>query len=136
MTESGTYTIKPIEYPEGIKGLKVQRALSDYLYVEFRQPIGWDSSSWPEISEGAYFHINRYSNGTYAIDSTYVHNDNYDPVLRVGESFLDPATGHILSVDQLTPETGGNNGSLQLTVELSDMEFIPPTVSVQSPVYD
>lgn len=46
VTASGRYWLPPIETPgAGVKALKIPRGASEFLYLEYRQPIGYDTGA-------------------------------------------------------------------------------------------
>ena len=147
VSTSGDYLIEPIETKTaGLKALKIQRAQNDYLYVEYRQPIGSDSNlgtfgTWPsDVFDGALLHIapsgNHYPG---LIDATppggplllnfsgFFYEEQFIVTLKNGQTIIDPATATKLSVVSKT----GN--SLTLNVTLGKDDWIAPTVSLTAP---
>jgi hypothetical protein len=46
VAESGTYWLEPIERPgAGVRALKIRRGPFEWIYLEYRQPIGYDAIS-------------------------------------------------------------------------------------------
>jgi M6 family metalloprotease-like protein len=108
VTESGIYTIEPIETATaGLKALKIRRAPEDYLYVEYRQPIGEDTGldviPGTDVFEGALLHTLATPiayKKTLILDMSPPESSIYclTPALHVGNSFTDPATGTTVTV--------------------------------------
>jgi len=89
---SGTYTISPLETNlAGVKALQVQRGIGNtgyYVWVEYRQPIGYDStlsSINPQVFGGALIHyqdsttVNRTQLLDYTAPATYYDNPDLPP---------------------------------------------------------
>jgi hypothetical protein len=46
VTESGRYWLRPIEIPgSGVRAIKIRRSAAEWIYLEYRQPIGYDETS-------------------------------------------------------------------------------------------
>ncbi len=128
VTESGTYTIEPIEANTlGLKAVRIPRGTNDYLYVEYRQPIGFDSGigSNSDIFEGALFHIGQFT--TNLIDATPTSSST-NSVLHVGETLVDQKTNTSVTVVEVTPE------HIVVNVAVGRVDFTGPSVSVVSPI--
>ncbi len=136
------FTIVPLEDPStsALHSVKIRRAIDDYLYVAYRQPIGFDAAisncvGDEVIFEGASFHIidtrGRSLFASVGIDPV-PPTSNLGPVLRVGESFTDPATAHRV---EILSKTDGASGNLVVKVTMTDVEFDPPSVTITSPVF-
>ena len=132
ITSSGTYSIEPIETATGLtKALRIPRSELDYLWIEYRQPIGFDSSI-PAPFNGALFHIGQtfgFSLGTpsYLIDPT-PPGSNINSALLSGETFTDPDTKTKVTVSSVSPS------ALTLNIVVGKTNFTPPTVSITSPL--
>ncbi|XOU94162.1 MAG: hypothetical protein ACNFW9_04930 [Candidatus Kerfeldbacteria bacterium] len=74
ITNSGTYELYPIEIADRLKlkALKIPRGDNHYIYVEYRQPIGFDETSVTSsnLLTGALIHTTERSMG---IDYPYSH---------------------------------------------------------------
>lgn len=125
---NGVYTIEPLETrSDGPKIIKVPRASGDFVYIEYRQPIGFDQS-FPgnDAYNGAIIHIvgDRSSRYPYLLDMTRDGTNNwsfYNSTLKAGDLFYDPgsdASYQVLSADQ--------NG-LTLDIVFHPVEFVRPT---------
>ena len=108
VTTSGTYTIEPIETAtSGLKALKIQRDISDYLYLEYRQPIGYDANfqsfiTGSDVFDGVLLHtVERGIYYPYLIDAT-PPGDSTTPALKLDDIFTDPATGTTVTVTDRT----------------------------------
>ncbi len=89
ITEDGEYFIDTYETPGGIKALRFPRGPgikggTDYYYIEYRQPIGWDT----ELKEGTHT----------ATNGVLVHlgNDTIDNSSRLLDMQPTNTTGHEL----------------------------------------
>ena len=116
---SGTYTIQPLEAnPPGLQGLKIQRgngSTSEYLWVEYRQPIGsYDSTVGFMNFTGALVHYESSATGKHTNVLDFTASDVgswYNTVLAPGQSWTDPYSNVSLTVQSAT-----SNG---LTVSVS-----------------
>jgi len=109
---SGTFVVHPLEgSPSGLQALKVQRGTgnSDWLWLEYRQPIGnYDTSLFGVFSEvysGALVHYEDPSTGAFTQLLDFTPNDGswYNPALAAGQSWTDPYSNVSLSVQSATP---------------------------------
>jgi len=134
VTADGTYVIEPIETAtEGLKALKIQRSQLDYLYIEYRQPIGFDTnfSLIPDtdIYDGALLHtigIGGRSRYPILIDVTPPGSAT-TPTLQPGATFTDPATGTIVTVVSATAD------NLTIAVVIGQTDFDGPNLSINYP---
>jgi M6 family metalloprotease-like protein len=105
ITSSGTYTIEPLATnTNNLKVLKIPRGNSNYLYVEYRQPIGFDANKTPSTKfiYGGMVHIG--SSKSWLIDPTLpIEKDS--ATLRIGDSITDPATGTKITATGSTATT-------------------------------
>lgn len=139
--QSGNYVLSPIEISDNnLKVIKIKRSENNYLYIENREPIGFDSNDGPifgtDIYEGALLHMpedyrfyHEYGD-TVLLDPTAVNRQNFHtPALRVGESIIDPTTGTTISVISKSISS--------LTVEINfgpKTDFTNPNVQINSPI--
>lgn len=101
VTSSGSYTIGPYEAQDSTpKALKIMQSSStgSYYYVEFRQPLGFDSyvSNYTDILNGVVIHQAAPSNPNSSdlLDMTPSSPTSFlHPALGVGQSFTDSAAG-------------------------------------------
>ncbi len=140
VVENGIFSIEPIETAtNGLKSIKIQRKLNDYLYFEYRQPIGFDSgldyiydratgyNGPSNVFEGSLLHIIQPTGPTsYIIDPNPPAYIPY-PALLPGEVFFDPASGARIGLVSKTPT------ELTLDVTLGKTDFTPPVVAITSP---
>lgn len=136
--KNGRYTIEPIEKEGlGVKALKIRRAEDDFLYAEFRQPIGFDreadfGDAYIDVFRGALLHTCDVQwmscNGSSLLIDPSPRFTPYQPALPLDKTFTDPLTGTSLSVVSLTPER------VTVDVNLGKTDFTPPDVSISSPV--
>ena len=110
---SGTYTLDPYETPgANPKALKVQTSLGDWLYVEYRRPVGFDSglTGYPNVTSGVLVHYwNGDGNGVYLLDMTPATTSWQDPALTVGNTFVDPGGGVSIMPVWVDATTAGVN---------------------------
>jgi hypothetical protein len=120
---SGTYIIAPIEtQTSGVQALRIPRGTDSsgqplYYYLEFRQPIGFDSTLQSTFTNGVIVRLaNNYNIGNrpYLIDTTPGSFYNfYDSPLAVGQTFTDPFIGMSLTTDSISPS--GASVSIQFS---------------------
>jgi NPCBM-associated, NEW3 domain of alpha-galactosidase len=137
VTGDGTYTITPLGMADtNLKALRIQQAYypttnsTTYYYVEYRQPVGYDSflSSYPGVTSGVLLHLGTIGNdvnlllrGSQLLDATpTVAGAN--EALGVGQSYYDPAIP--VSVTVLSANSTGATVSVQ---------FGAPTCAPASP---
>jgi M6 family metalloprotease-like protein len=132
---SGTYTLQPLEsYPPGLKSLKVQRGTgnsSEYLWIEYRQPVGnYDSTISFMNFAGALIHYEYSETGKHTNVMDFTASDVgswYNTVLGPGQSWTDPYSNVSVTVESATPSgltIGVNYGSN------STCSFSTPTLNV------
>jgi len=127
---SGSYTIESLETPgTNPKALRIKTALGDWLYVEYRRPVGFDSyiSTNPSVMNGVLVHyFDGSPNGVYLLDMTPATSSWSDPALPVGATFQD-AAGQV----SITP-TGLNaaNAIVSVTVAAASCVRLAPTVTI------
>jgi M6 family metalloprotease-like protein len=117
---SGTYLITPFEDAvPGAKGIKILKeklsdGSEDYYYLEFRQPLGFDSglSMFDEyggnLTHGVLVHMgnNVDENSSYLLDMIPSTGQFYDSALGEGKTFSDAAAaqgGVTITVNSITP---------------------------------
>jgi len=111
---SGTYTLDPFETPgSNPKALKVQTALGDWFYVEYRRPTGFDTtgvSGNANVTNGVLIHYwNGQRDGIYLLDMTPATASWVDPALDVGNTFSDTAGGVSITPVWVNGTTAGVN---------------------------
>ncbi|HRN95908.1 MAG TPA: zinc-dependent metalloprotease family protein [Candidatus Levybacteria bacterium] len=112
VTSSGSYTVEPMASPSnGTKALKIPRGGDDYLYIEYRQPIGSDSKlgagNNSNVFQGALLHTLISPIQTALIDVSPPLDTpiTYSPALLPNQPFTDPATGVTVTINQLSTNT-------------------------------
>src|SRR6266702_2762661 len=121
ITSSGTYLIQALETLDGgaPKALKVLKSIdpttgdSTWYYLEFRQPVGLDSSlsSNSNVINGLLVHQGtQYANSfnffySFLLDMTPETTSWYDSALPVGRTFTDTTAGV-----SITPQTVSSTG--------------------------
>jgi len=129
---SGSYTIGPYENQDSTpKALKILQSSSagSYYYVEFRQPIGFDSyvSSYADLMGGVVIHQAAPGNANRSdlLDMT-PSGSFLDPALTVGQSFSDSTAGVTI-----TPVSADSTGAtVQVTVGTSSCTHANPSFSL------
>jgi len=114
---SGTYTIDPLEPPgSNPKALKVQTALGDWFYVEYRRPTGFDTNAVngnTNVTNGVLVHYwNGQGNGVYLLDMTPSTISWIDPALGVHNTFSDPEGGVSITPVWVNGRTAGVSVSI------------------------
>jgi M6 family metalloprotease-like protein len=104
--QDGVFTLAPLESNSGgLKALKIKRANDNfslqYLYVEYRQPIGYDAGLENKpggVFEGALLLTGGAGDSASVIlDATPVF-DPLTPALLLDQTFIDPETGVSIKV--------------------------------------
>lgn len=132
---SGTYNIESLEWSSnGVKALKIPRGPNlptDYLYIEYRQPLGIDqdmqSVYGDNVYNGGLLHVlnPRSTTQTYLLDAS-PPADAKTAVLPVGSTFTDPETETQIAV------VSRNQDFLTVQVTMKG-DTAAPTVSLISP---
>jgi len=127
---SGSYTIDPLETPgTNPKALRIKTAVGDWLYVELRRPVGFDSyiSTNANVMNGVLVHyFDGSPNGVYLLDMTPTTTSWSDPALPVGMTFQDVA-GKV----SITPTgVNGTNATVSVTVAGAACVRLAPTVTI------
>ena len=126
---SGSYTIDALETPgTNSKALRIETAFGDWLYVEYRRPVGFDSyiSTNVNVMNGVLVHyFDGTPNGVYLLDMTPATTSWSDPALTIGTTFQD-AAGQV----SITP-TGlnGTNATVSVTAGGASCVRLAPTVT-------
>lgn len=133
--EPGIYSIAPIEKAGGgPKALKIQRKYNDYLFVEYRQALGYDRGFRGDHNayQGAMLHVRDTFTGRSApnrsvlIDPTPPGSAKNSALLS-GLVFSDPANGAVITVLGVSPD------ELRVRVDPGKKDFTPPKISIISP---
>ncbi|MBI4019874.1 MAG: hypothetical protein HY367_00965 [Candidatus Aenigmarchaeota archaeon] len=127
-SQSGTYTIEPIETNTsgGLKAIKITRNPPDYLFIEYRQPIGADSGfSGTTVYDGALLHVREsgLASKSALIDPTVPPANASKSALLQGEKLTDPVT--CIEVTTISR----NSTSLTFNITLPSI----PNVSITPP---
>ena len=123
--QDGAYTVQPTATSqEGIKALKVPRG-SDYLYIEYRQPIGFDTvlaPTNPSELKGAILHLGQPGR----TDSLLLDGTPLSPniILGIGDSFADYLTGTTITTSQASEEV------LTVDIRLNSVDLKADSVEV------
>ena len=114
VTSSGDYRLEAYETGGFMaKALKVVKATNattgkkTWYYLEFRQPIGFDSwvSGNANLTNGVVIHIGTESsaNSSYLLDMTPWTSSWSDPALTLGQTFQDATAGVTITVVSIDP---------------------------------
>ena len=140
VTASGTYTIEPLETATGgPKLLRIPRpgvGASDWqeLFVEYRQPIGFDEHLPGNVFAGALIQVQKmidFDPMTFLIDSTPYPASNESSILEVGQTFVDyPTPEHMITITPMAASAS------ELTLEVTVGPAVPadPEILLLSPV--
>ncbi len=131
VTESGAYDIEAMgSITTGRKVLKIQRKVNDYIYVEYRQPIGSDAGigTQSNVFDGVIIHTvdTAFNSKSRLIDVT-PPGETYMVALTPGNTFVDPASGTSIKL------LSANEEFATVEVSLGQTDFVAPTVSITSP---
>jgi hypothetical protein len=133
VTTSGTYTIDPLETAgTNPKALRIKTAADDWLYVEYRRPVGFDGylSSNPNVMGGVLVHyFNGSADGIYLLDMTPATSSWNDPALGVGQTFQDT----VGKVSVTTSWVNGTTAGINVTVSGPTCVRQAPTVTLDPP---
>jgi hypothetical protein len=107
---SGAYAVVPYETtdsnPKALKILKFTNptnGLSFYYYIEYRQPLGFDSFMPSAESNGVVVHFAQQGtpNSSDLLDMTPGDSNWFDQALTVGASYSDPDAGVVITVQSV-----------------------------------
>jgi M6 family metalloprotease-like protein len=140
---SGTYFLQPLEVsPAGLQALKIQRGTGnagDYLWIEYRQPIGnYDSTIGFMNFSGALVHYEDATTSawghTHVLDFTPSDVGSwYNTALAPGQSWTDPYSN--VSISVLSATSGGltvsvSYGTVPCTSSVPSVTVSPPDPSI------
>ncbi len=102
VTESGVFSLTPLEDASpGIKALRLPRPDGNDLFIEYRQPIGFDAGmdqgGFSDVFQGALLHIPGGFRKTLLLDPT-PPAEPHRSSLPVGRAFIDSLTGIAIRV--------------------------------------
>jgi len=104
---TATYTLSPLASPGGtVYAVKVPASAQRTYWIEWRQPIGFDSVIAAGGTNGALVHIaypTEYGCDVCVLDMTPATSTFGDSALAPGQSFVDATTGAAISVLAQTP---------------------------------
>lgn len=118
---SGTYVIGANSVQDSNpKALKILKSVDTsgnkiWYYVEFRMPVGFDSSMFTSLMNGVMVTMDNESVGrdNFFLDMTPLTALSTDGALQVGQSFTDPDAG--VTITLLSVDGGGATISVTLT---------------------
>lgn len=113
ITSTGIYTLKPVESSaNGIKALRIPRDTQTDFYLEYRQPLGFDTviRNYPAVIKGISLRLGPVGTAyrpTYLLDATPTTQgfSFIDSSLQPGKTFSDPASG--ISVSTVSVSASG-----------------------------
>jgi hypothetical protein len=98
----GTFEIEPLgRQAPGMQALRLPGTPRD-VWVEFRRATGVDAWLGAGATNGVLVHVPASDGGTDILDMS-PGSDPVDAVLRAGRSWVDPATGWAIRVDDVSP---------------------------------
>jgi M6 family metalloprotease-like protein len=141
-TTSGTYTLAPYETsdsnPKALKVLKFMdpsTQLSYYYYIEYRQPLGFDSfitssMAGQNITSGVVIHLAQEGtpNSSDLLDMTpnsSTYFDWNDVALVAGATYSDPDAGM-----SITTQSIGNNATVNVSLSQPSCVRALPAISI------
>lgn len=123
VTQTGTYSIVPLEQASTeVMGLRVSRSLGNDIWLDYRQPFGFDWSPYITAFPGPSTYLATSGNETRYIDNAPETFDSLDGALTVGKSLVDVKYG--ITITTLAAS------STQATVRVT---YNPATCVPQSP---
>jgi hypothetical protein len=141
---SGTYFIEPLETLSagGAKALKILKSVDPvtgdktWYYVEFRQPVGFDSSlaSNSNVVNGVLVHqATQFSDSfnlffSYLLDMTPETSSWLDPALAVGRTFQDSTAG--FSIAPIACSSAGCSVLVSFSSQADQCVNTSPTVAL------
>ncbi len=135
VTASGQYTLEPYETnTAGVKALRVPRGQDGYgdLFIEYRQPIGYDASPTLGVLEGWSGPLLRTASGL--IDASPEDYNLYKATLYNKPSFVDPSSGTVITVVENQRDfQNPANSRLVLQVTLGKGDLDAPITEIVSP---
>jgi len=127
VNKSGYYTLYPLEMvsfePQALRISK--RDTAEFYYLEYRQPIGFDSSLPKGITSGTTIHIRRTSGETLLIDANpeYPFTSFQNAALVEGIPFIDPKNKIVIT------QVGHSPTAVTLHINLETCDSINAYVS-------
>lgn len=132
------YVLEPVETAtQGLKAIKVLRGektvygKDDYLYVEYRQPLGFDASymnAGRDVYDGAVLHVLGATQSYSGLfDPTPAHRSPYTSTLPVGSSYTDPMSGTTIQT------IGQTADALDVLVTTGRTDLTNPNVGIVEP---
>lgn len=136
VTQSGQYAISPIETlgtPNQTLALKIQRDSTNYLYIEYRQPLGAFDAHFQSagcaanVYNGALLHLPTGQQQSLLVRPT-PGGGTCNDILPVNSSVFDPKTGNTITT------ISKNSTSLTVNVAVCKNDFSPPVVTFTNPL--
>ncbi len=129
VTGDGVYKISVLEKPANSsipQTLRIQRSnINDDYYLEYRQPIGFDSDLPTTLTQGALIHIGNEERIGFTKILRVSPEKDYDTshALSDGQGFLDPVNG--ISIQQIAHDSDSVTVSVRFTTPiLSDSALL------------
>ncbi|MGZ4818357.1 MAG: NEW3 domain-containing protein, partial [Terriglobales bacterium] len=130
VSSSGAYTIPPYETGSGSKALKIAKDASTFYYVEYRQPVGFDSvlSSYPASTSGVLVRTGAPSdsNSSFLLDTNPGTSSFSDAALGVGKTFTDSAAGVTITL----ASANASGATVNVTLGTSSCAHNNPSVAI------
>jgi len=135
VTASGTYTVVPYESndsnPKALKILKFTNptnGLNYYYYIEYRQPLGFDSFMPSAESNGVVVHLAQQGTpySSDLLDMTPGDSNWYNQALAVGASYSDPDAGVAITAQLVN----GNGAAVSISMTKPSCARALPGISI------
>lgn len=131
VTSNGTYAIDAYEsVSPGSKALKIPAGDGQWLYVEYRQPIGFDAfiAGRSNADRGVLVHYATDSDrdSSFLLDLTPATDSWWDPALAIGQTFSSP----IFGVTITAAWANGASAGVSVTLEATACTRATPTVTL------
>jgi M6 family metalloprotease-like protein len=128
VTAPGRYTIEPLAATSnGIKSVKIRMSNRGYLFIEFRQPIGYDTTLSSALFQGAFIHAltpDAVAPMHLSFPSVNTSSLGRSPTLQVGASYTESISGIKISVIGMT------GSALTVDVDPGNPDISNPTLSI------
>jgi M6 family metalloprotease-like protein len=128
VTTPGRYVIEPLAATSnGVKSVKIRMSNRGYLFIEFRQPIGYDASLSSALFQGAFIHAltpDAVAPMHLSFPESTTSSLARSPTLKVGASYTESISGIKITVIGMT------SSALTVDVDPGNPDVINPTLSI------
>ena len=136
VSSSGTYTLPPYETGSGTKALKILQGTDSttggqqFYYVEYRQPVGFDSvlAGYSYVTSGVLIHTGAPSdpNSSDVLNMNPQNTSALDWVLGVGETYTDATAGVTITVTS----ANASGATMNITLGTSSCTRNNPSITL------